>query len=138
MAAKRRVYADTNIIIRYLTNDPLAQAEVVERFLSHLGDGKTELFVCDLVAAESVYVLQSFYRRPKAEITDRLKAFFSLPGIVVQHRRIVYRALDLYVSHNIDFTDAYVGASAQFNKVKEVLTFDKDFRAFEWLSIVEK
>ena len=108
---------------------------MVEKFLQHLRAHETELYICDLVAAEAVYVLQSFYRRPKAEIAERLKAFFVLPGIVVEQRQIVFLALDWYTEHNIDFTDAYVAAKAQASGIDSIFTFDKDFSVFPWLSV---
>lgn len=135
--ARRRVHGDTNIIIRYLTNEPPDQAEAVERFLAGLGVD-TELYLCDLVVAEAVYVLQSFYRRPRDEIADRLRAFCLLPGVVVEKLAVVSLALSLYADDTVDFTDSYIAADARVNKVREVFTFDKDFALFDWLTPVHE
>jgi len=58
-----RALLDTNILIRHLTGDPPAQAK---RATAYLG-ADHELVLTDLVLAEMVYVLESFYEVPRTE-----------------------------------------------------------------------
>lgn len=51
------ILLDTNILIRHLTGDPPAQAKRATRFLA-AGDN---LLLVDVVFAECVYMLESFY-----------------------------------------------------------------------------
>jgi predicted nucleic acid-binding protein len=53
-------FVDTNVLIRHLTGDPV---EMATRATSYLRT-ETELLVTDLVVAETVYVLESFYETP--------------------------------------------------------------------------
>jgi predicted nucleic acid-binding protein len=53
-------FVDTNIVIRHLTGDPPAMAVRATRFL----ETEDELLVADLILADAVYVLESFYETP--------------------------------------------------------------------------
>jgi predicted nucleic acid-binding protein len=55
-------FVDTNILVRHLTGDPPEQARRASSFLAQA----EELLLTDLVAAEVVYVLESFYEVPRA------------------------------------------------------------------------
>jgi len=61
-----RALLDTNILIRHLTGDPPSQAKRAMEFLR----GSHELILTDLMFAEMVYVLESFYEVPRPEIGD--------------------------------------------------------------------
>jgi predicted nucleic acid-binding protein len=50
-------FVDTNVLVRHLTGDP---ADMAARATSYLRS-ETQLFLTDLVVAETVYVLESFY-----------------------------------------------------------------------------
>lgn len=121
-----RSYADTNVIIRFLTDEPKAQAQTVSAFLRNLPDSDDELFVCELVLAEAVYVLESYYERPRAETARVLRSFCSLPGVVLENETVCAEALATYARENVDYTDAYLAARARA-KAAAVFTFDRDF-----------
>ena len=55
-------FVDTNILVRHLTGDPPGQATRATRFLGEVD----ELVLVDLVVAEVVYVLESFYEVERA------------------------------------------------------------------------
>jgi predicted nucleic acid-binding protein len=59
-------FVDTNIRIRHLTGDPPEMDARASAFL----EAADELLLTDLVAAEVVYVLESFYAVPRAEIAQ--------------------------------------------------------------------
>jgi predicted nucleic acid-binding protein len=52
-------FVDTNILVRHLTGDPPAVARRAIAFLA----SQPELYLADLIVAETVYVLGSFYDR---------------------------------------------------------------------------
>lgn len=67
------VYADTNIFLRYLTNEPEGLSEKISNFFNEMELGKYRLFVCDLVVSELVYVLEKVFEIPKKEICKKVK-----------------------------------------------------------------
>jgi predicted nucleic acid-binding protein len=114
-------FVDTNILVRHLTGDPPGLARRATAFLSDA----TELLLTDLVAAELVYVLESFYEVERARVAELLRAVLAFPAIVVLDEPLLLRALELYEVDRLDFADAYLVASAETSGVSAVASFDR-------------
>ena len=71
---RERWFADTNLFLRYLTNDIPAQADAVEVLLQRAEQGEVLLITNALVMAEIVWTLESFYKLPKAEVEEKVLA----------------------------------------------------------------
>jgi predicted nucleic acid-binding protein len=83
------------------------------------------LILTDLVAAECVYVLQSFYNVGTPQIAESLRAAFALPSIDVAGLDVLLRTLEIFEHDRLDFADAYLVASAEITGVGAVASFDK-------------
>ena len=119
------VFLDTNIFLRYLTNDVPEQADAVERVLQLAAENQVILVTNGLVIAEIVWTLQSFYRLTRASIAEKVRAILNTPGIEVSEGDLVLQAVADYVEKNVDFIDAYHGAWLLAQGMKAVLTFDQ-------------
>ena len=118
-------FIDTNLFIRYLTNDDPQKADRVDRLLEQAANGKINLMTAEMVLAEVVWVLESYYNLEKARIAEMLKAILSTPGLEVLNGRVVENALQYYSLQNIDFVDAYIVALMQKHKITGIYSFDK-------------
>lgn len=118
-------FIDTNLFIRYFTNDDPKKADRVDRLLEQAVNGKIELMTAEIVLAEVVWVLESYYELEKARIAEMLKAILSTPGIKVLNGKIVQKALKYYSDKNIDFVDAYIVAVMEKYKIAGIYSFDK-------------
>lgn len=118
-------FIDTNLFIRYFTNDDPKKADRVDRLLEQAVNGKIELMTAEIVLAEVVWVLESYYELEKARIAEMLKAILSTPGIKVLNGKIVQNALKYYSDKNIDFVDAYIVAVMEKYKIAGIYSFDK-------------
>ena len=76
-------FADTNLFLRFLTNDIPDQADQVEALLHHAAKGEVKLVTTAMVISEIVWTLESFYQTPKAEIQDKVLAILNTPGLDV-------------------------------------------------------
>jgi predicted nucleic acid-binding protein len=114
-------FVDTNILIRHLTGDPPEQAARASRFLA----AADELLLADLVVAEVVYVLESFYEVPRARVAELVRAIIAFPAIVVLDAAMLLRALEVYETARLDFAEAYLVAQAERSGVGAVASFDK-------------
>ena len=114
-------FVDTNILVRHLTGDPPEQAERARRLLS----GGDQLLLPDLVVAELVYVLESFYELPRTRVAELARAVVAFPAIEVADEPALLRALEVYEVHRLDFADAYLVAEAEISGVNAVASFDK-------------
>jgi predicted nucleic acid-binding protein len=114
-------FVDTNILIRHLTGDPPGQAARATRFLTTAD----ELLLADLVVAEVVYVLESFYEVPRARVADLVRAMVAFPAVVVLDPAMLLRALEVYETARLDFAEAYLVAQAERSGVGVVASFDR-------------
>jgi len=120
-----RFFADTNLFLRYLTNDVPEQADAVEQLLRKAASGDITLVTNALVIAEIVWTLESFYRLPRGEIKEKILAILNTPGIQVVGGDLVLQAIVWYAERNVDFIDAYNAAWMQAQGVKTVYTFNR-------------
>ena len=114
-------FVDTNVLIRHLTGDPPDQAARATRLLSEAD----QLLLPDLIVAETVYVLESFYEVPRPRVAELVRAVVAFPGIGVADEPLLLRALEVYEVHRLDFADAYLVAQAESSGVNAVASFDK-------------
>ncbi len=115
-------FLDTNILIRHLTGDPPAQARRATAFLSRA----EELLLPDLIVAEVVYVLESFYEVERQRVAELVRAVIGFPAIVVVDEPLLLRALEVYEVDRLDFAEAYLVASAEASGVETIASFDRD------------
>lgn len=115
------MFLDTNILVRHLTGDPPAMAARATRFLAE----SNSLLLTDLVVAETVYVLESFYEVPRARVAEILRAVVGFESIVVIDEGLLLRALEVYEVERLDFAEAYLVACAEVTGVGVVASFDR-------------
>lgn len=116
-----RALLDTNVLVRHLTGDPPAQAIRATALLR----GSHELIVTDVVFAEFVYVLESFYRRSRSYIAEAARGLLGLPSIAVVDHDHLFRAIELYELSPLHLADAYLAALAELSNVKTIASFDR-------------
>lgn len=114
-------FVDTNILIRHLTGDPPTMARQATAFLA----AADELLLADLIVAEAVYVLESFYDVPRREVADLLRAVLAFPPVIVVDQALLLRALEVYEVNRLDFAEAYLVACAEVSGVYAVASFDR-------------
>jgi len=114
-------FVDINILVRHLTGDPPDQAARATRFLTTAD----ELLLADLVVAEVVYVLESFYEVPRARVAELVRAIVAFPAVVVLDPALLLRALEVYETDRLDFAEAYLVAQAERSGVGVVASFGK-------------
>ena len=114
-------FVDTNILVRHLTGDPPEQAARATSFLA----AADELLLADLVVAEVVYVLESYYEVPRQRVAELVRAIIAFPAIVVLDPPVLMRALEVYESDRLDFAESYLVAQAERSGVGAVASFDK-------------
>jgi len=118
-------FIDTNLFIRYLTNDDPEKAERVERLLADAAAGKVRLVTAEMVMAETVWVLESAYGLKAAEVAPLIRAILVTPGLEVIGAALVERALTHYETKGIDFIDGYIVALMERRGLTGLYSFDK-------------
>jgi predicted nucleic acid-binding protein len=114
-------FVDTNVLVRHLTGDPPAMARRATAFLR----GEPELLLADVVVAETVYVLESFYEAPRASVASAVRALLAMPTVRTVDRGVLMRAVEVYELDRLDFAEAYLVACAETTGVGTVASFDR-------------
>ena len=71
-------FVDTNILVRHLTGDP---PDMAAQATAYLGSS-SELLLTDLVVAETMYVLESFYKAPREVIAEAMRSLIAFGPII--------------------------------------------------------
>lgn len=114
-------FVDSNVLVRHLTGDPPQQAARATAFLA----AAQELLLADLVVAETVYVLESFYEVPRARVAELIRAIIAFPTIVVLDPVMLLRSLEVYETDRLDFAEAYLVAQAERSGIGVIASFDR-------------
>jgi predicted nucleic-acid-binding protein len=132
-----RTFADTNLFLRFLTNDIPEQADAVENLLHRAASGELVLVTNSMVLAEIVWTLESFYHLPKAEIKDKVLAILNTPGLDVVEGELILQSAIWYAEENVDFTDAFNAAWLLNQGLTTAYTFDRKHCArFEGVKVL--
>ena len=115
-----------------MTGDP---PELAARATAALAN-EDELLLADLVLAECVYVLESFYEVERPRVAELMRSAIALPAIKTVDPATLLRALEVYELDRLDFAEAYLVAHAEATGVNEVLSFDRSIDRLE--SIVRR
>jgi predicted nucleic acid-binding protein len=116
-----RAFVDTNVLVRHLTGDPPDQAAAATSFLA----SAEELHLTDLVLADVVYVLESYYKVPRKRIAELARAIIGFPATVVADDVLLLRALEVYEVDRLDFAEAYLVACAESSPIRSIASFDR-------------
>jgi predicted nucleic-acid-binding protein len=118
-------FVDTNLFVRYLTNDDAEKADRVEALLGEASEGKVRLITADLVLVELIWVLESSYDMKPGEITPMIRSILATAGLEVINGALMARALDHYEGQNIDIVDGYIAALMEKLNITNVYSFDR-------------
>ncbi|MCM0082376.1 type II toxin-antitoxin system VapC family toxin [Geomonas sp. Red32] len=121
----KSAFIDTNLFIRYLTNDHPDKADRVERLLRDAAAGGIKLVTVEMVIAEVVWVLESSYGLTSVEVAPLIRGILATEGLEVINGALVANALDNYEGKNIDFIDGYLVAAMESRSVCDLYSFDR-------------
>lgn len=114
-------FVDTNVLVRHLTGDPPEMAARATAYLNSASD----LLLADLVVAETMSVLESYYKAPRVQIAETMRSLVALGSIITVDPALLLRAIEVYETDRLDFAGAYLVANAETTGVNKVASFDK-------------
>lgn len=114
------IAVDTNVLVRYVTNDDPAQARRAADLLA----GTERIHVSHTVLLEMEWVLRALYALGRPAVLTALRQVLGLPGIHVEQPALVALTLERY-ERGFDFADALHLANA--GAATPLYTFDKRF-----------
>lgn len=119
---------DTNLLVRYLTQDDPRQAAIAAREIEAAAEQGETLLIQPLVLCELVGVLESAYKLPKADILAALGQILKTAQFEIADRDAVAHALADSRGGRGDFSDHYLGRANAAGGAPVTLIFDKALR----------
>lgn len=115
---------DTNVLIRILVTDDKQLEQV--KLARQIAKKAKHLFIPQIVQVELVWVLDAGYKLNKSEIIQILQHLQTNEAFQLQNEVEFSQALQLFQSHNADFSDTLILIESR-KENHDVVTFDKKF-----------
>ncbi len=123
----KTIIVDANVIIRFLLNDhPKLSPQAISIF-SQAQKKLIKVYLDEVILAEVIWTLSSFYKIKKADLVENIEKFLSQDWIVNPKKRLILKALYLYRSTNLDYIDCWVYVVSQDFKFK-FETYDRNLK----------
>jgi predicted nucleic-acid-binding protein len=119
---------DTNILVRYLTEDDPRQAAAAVREIEGAGKKNEKLVIQPLVLCELAWVLESAYGVGKKELLDVFERILRTAQFEIPGKDLVWRSLADYRAGRGDFSDHLLGRLNEDEGASVTITFDRALR----------
>jgi predicted nucleic-acid-binding protein len=122
---------DTNVLVRYLTQDNPAQFAKAAAFIDAASEREERFLVNTPVLCELVWVLTAVYDYSREEIAEALEQIFTTAQFELERLDEARQALGDFRSSKADFSDALIGRINRSLGATHTVTFDRDLKAVE-------
>lgn len=114
---------DTNILVRYLTQDDPSQSPKANALIESLSEDRPG-FISQVALVELVWVLSRAYRQGKPELLRVLRTLLQTRALQVENPDQVAKALRLFEQGKADFSDCLLGQACLAAGCSRTLSFD--------------
>lgn len=115
----------TNILVRLLVKDDVAQTRTVATFFQRLSAAAETAYVSDVVLCEVVWVLQACYKLKRKQIAEALSQLVAARQLRFDSPDRLSRALAAFEKGRGDLADYVIREHARAAECDCVVTFDK-------------
>ncbi len=116
---------DTNILVRYLTQDDPRQAALANALVEETLTAENPGFISTVALVELIWVLESGYRCDRAQVVDILERLLRAKPLVVERADVVWQAARVFAAGTADFADCLIERAGHANECDHTLTFDR-------------
>lgn len=128
---------DTNVLVRYLVEDDVQQAEAARVLLAGL-TAERPGFVCREVAVELVWVLERAYEFSRDRISTVLEELVASEELEFEVVDDVARAAFSYRRGGADFSDLMIATAARRFDAYPLFTFDRRAAQLEGAELLKE
>lgn len=128
---------DTNVLVRYLTNDDPTFFDLAREILEGSEDRGQPLFVSLLVLCELTWVLRSKYRYSREDLLNALESLLESSVLMIERRDLARQALGAYRRGRADFADCLIGQISLAAGCTDTATFDTGLRGDLGFTVIQ-
>lgn len=127
----KRKFLDTNIFVEVFARSG-DKSDKCKKLL------KQESLLCtsSLVLSELEWVLRYAYKMDRTNISIYLKQVL-LSDIEIDRKKILMNTLNFYEANNVDWTDCLNLFLIKDQKIREVYSYDKGLKIYDWITRLE-
>ncbi|MFP6647637.1 MAG: type II toxin-antitoxin system VapC family toxin [Candidatus Latescibacterota bacterium] len=115
---------DTNVLVRYLTQDDPVQADVATRAIEEREAAGESCFISTVCLCELVWVLDAAYGYTREEIAHAMRHILQTRSFVFEAKEMLWQVLVDYESGRADFADHVIGRVGRAAGCDVTLSFD--------------
>lgn len=119
---------DTNVLVRYLTEDDPVQARRAAAFITTTVTRGERCFVSPVVLCELCWVLRAAYRISKTDLLLTLDRILATSQFVIGDKDVIRAAVEAYRAGPAEFADYFIGLAHQDSGCDRTATFDRRLR----------
>ncbi len=119
---------DTNILVRYLTQDEPRQAARATKAIEGGADAEETFFIAAIVVCELVWVLETAYEYGRPVVAEVLDHLLRTRQFQFEEKDVLWQSLSDYRASTGDFADFVIGRCGSNAGCEHTLTFDKALR----------
>jgi predicted nucleic-acid-binding protein len=127
---------DTNVLVRYLTQDEPSQAKKVDALVAGAQARRERLHVDAIVLCELVWVLRGAYDLDKETVSDALERILEAGLFSIDDRDLAREALVMYRAGKGDFADYLLGNRNRRAQCSQTVTFDRGLKGNTLFSVL--
>lgn len=131
------LFVDANIFLRHLLQDHEEHSPRATDFISRLERREVLAETSTTVMAEVVFVLERTYKIPKDAVRRGILELMALPGLTLAGAESVRGALEVYVTRNVSYGDAFNAVQMLRRSLDTVVSFDRDFDRIPGITRIE-
>ena len=128
---------DTNVLIRFIMKDDEKQAKSVYQLFKQSEQNQQPLFVPLLVVLEVIWVLQSVYEIPDADIVQTFSDLLAMPVLSFESENVLENFIESTANTSFDLSDLLIANSAYSSDCESIFTFDKKASKFKYFELLK-
>lgn len=117
---------DTNVLVRYITQDDPLQAERAARLIEGRCTAAAPGWVAQIVLCELVWVLRRAYGYSKRDVVAVLDQMLMTAELRIENEKLARQALEAYGDGPADFSDYLLVLANQAAGCRGTYSFDAD------------
>jgi predicted nucleic-acid-binding protein len=114
---------DTNVLVRYVTQDDPAQSAKASKLIESLTSAAPG-FVSLVSVVELVWVLQTCYQSARSEVVAVLETLLRTRELTIEQAEVIWQALRRFTHTKADFADCLIERCAHAAGCEYTATFD--------------
>jgi predicted nucleic-acid-binding protein len=115
---------DTNVLVRYITQDDKRQAGLANSLIESLDDASPG-FVTLVTVVELSWVLESAYNFTRQQFAEVMQTLMTVDTIKLDRAAVVASAVRVYAGSKADFSDCLIERLSASAGCEQTMTFDR-------------